>query len=152
MLQHHIVGFRTFCSATYASLLLTAAILAAPAHAADRPEIIVMKHELLPAHLNVHLGEQVSWRADGGGRLRIELDDHPTAHEVIERAGVIKAVFLKPGQHSYSGTLLDDGLRSFRGVVIVSENPFTGPPAPSPDTGLPPVCTSESSDRICFQP
>ena len=132
------------CAATVALALVGFLIIDGPVGAADRPVIVISNQALAPVRLEVHLGEQVRWRAAGGGRLRIELDDHPAAHEVIERTEEIKAVFLKPGEHSYSGTLVENGKRSFRGIVAVTGTPDTDV--------LPPVCSPESSRRICFEP
>ena len=110
----------------------------------DRPVVLISKGGAVPPRLEVHVGEVVSWRAVSGGRLRLELDRHPSAHEVVERHGEVRGVFRKPGEHSYSGRLLDDGDTPFRGVVIVGagREPLT----------LPPQCAPESSDRICITP
>ena len=114
-----------------------------PAHADDAPIIYVREGRLEPAALSVHVGEVVRWRSSGGQALRVELDRHPTAHEVAERAGEINAVFRKPGQHSYVVTIVPTGDRLF-GRVSVGE--AHGP------SDRPLDCAAGSSDRVCFMP
>lgn len=110
----------------------------------DRPVVLISRDGVVPRRLEVHVGEVVSWRAVPGGRLRLELDRHPTAHEVVERRDEVHGVFRKPGEHWYVGRLLDDGDTEFSGVIVVGaeREPFM----------LPPQCSPESSDRICITP
>lgn len=112
------------------------------AFAEDRPVIVISRSALSPERLAVHVGELVRWQAAGGGRLQIDLDRHPGAHEIVTRTGEITAIFLQAGEHSYAGSLLEDGHSHFRGTIIVRK-------AASP-WALPPTCGKESSDRICF--
>jgi len=114
------------------------------ANADDRPIVAVSREAVSPERLEVHVGEVVTWRAAGGGRLRIELDKHRDAHEVIERTGQIRGVFRQVGEHSYEGQLVENGQRRFRGVVVVR------PPTTVPQ--WPETCGPESSTRICFAP
>jgi plastocyanin len=120
------------------------AAAALPAGAVDEPVIQVAAGGVVPARLEVHVGERVRWRGPAGQRVQIELDPHRDAHEVVVREGEIQAVFLAPGEHWYRGTLLDDDKQSFRGVVVVGA-------ARGPVDQLP-VCSSESSYRVCFAP
>lgn len=116
----------------------------AGAHADDQPTVTVSREAVSPARLEVHVGEVVTWRAAGGGRLRIELDKHRDAHEVIERTGQIRGVFRHAGEHWYEARLADNGHRHLRGVVVV--RPSTTVPQ------WPETCDPGSSTRICFAP
>jgi hypothetical protein len=115
-----------------------------PGFSDDRPVVTISPDGVSPARLEVHVGEIVSWRSATGGRLRVELDAHPGAHEIIERRGEVRGVFRQVGQHWYAGSVIDNGARSFRGVVVVHR---AATPVESPDT-----CAQESSQRICFDP
>lgn len=115
----------------------------ARAGAQDRPLVTISRDSLTPARLEIDVGDVVRWTARGGERLRIELDPHPDGHEVIERAGSIQAIFLKPGEHGYSGTLAGPGGRVMRGVVVVRDARASEAPA---------TCGPESSQRVCFAP
>jgi len=134
--------------ATRSKLLVVAPILtvlgSVSAFSDDRPVVTVTREGVAPARLEVHVGEIVSWRSATGGRLRVELDPHPGAHEVIERGGEVRGVFRQVGEHWYAGTLIDNRRRSFRGVVVVHD---AAGPVP-----LPSSCARESSQRICFDP
>jgi plastocyanin len=127
-----------------AGCVLVAVAGAAPATAVDEPVIEVSAGRAVPARLEVHVGERVRWRGPSGQRVRIELDPHRDAHEVVVREGEIQAVFLATGEHWYRGTLMDDGKRPFRGVVVVREGR-------APVDQLP-MCSAESSYRVCFAP
>jgi hypothetical protein len=129
-----------FCSA----LAALSVVIASGSWATDEPIIQVSREALNPPRLEVHVGEVVRWRTAPGERLRIQLDDHPMAHGVIMRSGEIRAVFLKPGEHWYTGSIVYNGQKPFRGLVVV-RNPDSPP-------HLPPLCSGESSDRICFMP
>lgn len=107
----------------------------------DRPVVMISEDAATPKRLEVHVGEVVSWRAVRKERLRIELDDHPRAHEIIERHGEVRGIFRLPGEHSYIARA-GDGRRDVRGVIVVRESL-------QPGTGLP-ECAPESSERICF--
>jgi plastocyanin len=124
--------------------VLVAAAAASPARAVDEPVIQVSAGRAVPARLEVHVGERVRWRGPSGQRVQIELDPHRDAHEVVVREGEIQAVFLATGEHWYRGALLDGGRQSFRGVVVVGE-------VRAPVDQLP-ICSSESSYRVCFAP
>ena len=126
-----------------AAFTLLAVVAIGTAHGDDRPVVTISRQAVSPARLEVHIGEIVTWRAAGGGRLRIELDKHPDAHEVIERTGQVRGVFRQVGEHWYEGRLTDDGHRRFRGVIVV--RPATAPQWPE-------TCSPESSMRICFAP
>lgn len=110
----------------------------------DRPIVTVSRQAVTPARLDVHVGEVIRWRAPAGERLQIELDPHRGAHEVVVRSGEVYAVFRQPGEHWYTGSLVENGRQSFRGVVVV-EDTGTSPP-------LPFTCGPESSARICIAP
>ena len=107
----------------------------------DRPVVMISGDAATPKRLEVHVGEIVSWRAVRKDRLRIELDDHPRAHEIIERHGEVRGIFRLPGEHSYIARV-GDGAREARGVIVVRESL-------KPGSGLP-DCAPESSERICF--
>jgi len=77
------------------------------AGAVDAPVILVQADRLVPERLEVHLGEVVTWRAAGGRPLRLELDPHPSGHEVVVRAGEVRAYFRKPGEHWYKVTIVN---------------------------------------------
>ena len=114
------------------------------AGATDSPVILVQAERLIPERLEVHLGEVVTWRAAGGRSLRLELDPHPSAHEVVVRAGEVRAYFRKLGEHWYTVTIVNGPGKTLRGTVSVRERQSTGVPFPS--------CGPESSDRICIEP
>ena len=107
----------------------------------DRPIVEIRDGGLEPTVLVVHVGEIVRWQPPPGESVRIELDGHPTAHEVAERAAELLAIFRKPGDHSYVLTLSSTG-RRLRGTVSVRE--ARGPWEQAVD------CGEGSSDRICF--
>jgi hypothetical protein len=90
----------------------------------------------------VHVGEIVTWQGARDAPLRIDLDRHPDAHELIERKGVIVAIFLTPGAHTYTATAGDRP--QWRGTVVVkpAEQPWSGDLE----------CGFGSSDRICVAP
>ena len=132
------------CGLYLAGCVAVATAGASSTEEVDEPIIQVSAGSVTPARLEVHLGERVRWRGPSGQRVRIELDPHRDAHEVIVREGKIQAVFLATGEHWYRGTLMDDGRRSFRGVVVVGE-------ARDPVDQLP-ICSAESSYRVCFAP
>lgn len=110
----------------------------------DLPVIGVSPQGLTPDRIEVHVGELVRWQAAKGLRVRLEFDPHRDAHEVIERSGEIRAIFRQPGRHWYVASIVGDGHRHARGVVIVQEPDH---PVPSPLE-----CGPESSPRLCFQP
>ena len=114
-----------------------------PASADDRPVIIIGTDGPTPQRLDVHVGEIVSWRGAGGERLRIQLDHHAGAHEIIERHGEVRGVFRRPGEHSYVARA-GDSRREARGIIVVKESL-------RPNVGLL-ECSAESSERICFDP
>lgn len=116
----------------------------AAARADDRPVVIVTPQGPAPARLDVHVGEIVSWRGPGNERLRIELDDHPSAHEIIERQGEVRGIFRRAGEHTYTARLVGRETVNPAGVINVRA-------ALRPEVG-PPVCAPESSYRICFEP
>jgi len=107
----------------------------------DRPVVIISGDAATPPRLEVHVGEIVSWRSVRTDLLRIELDDHPRAHEIIERQGEVRGVFRLPGEHSYIARV-GGGPREVRGLIVVRESM-------QPGSGLP-DCAPESSERICF--
>ena len=111
------------------------------AYAADLPVVLVSPDGVTPARLEVHLGEIVVWRSTTGERLRVQLDDHPAAHEAAEGVGEVVGVFRRGGSHQYLVRLLPAG-RPFRGAVLVREGKDT-------DRARPNDCIVES-DRICF--
>jgi hypothetical protein len=117
---------------------------ATPVLAIDEPMITISGHNLGPERIEVHVGETVRWRAAGGGPVQLRLDAHPSAHPVILREGEVRAVFLQPGEHRYSGSVVRDGQRWFRGVVVVrpSSEPIDGPR----------ICGPSSSQLICIEP
>ena len=109
----------------------------------DRPVIIINRDGPTPIRLDVHIGEIVIWRGVRNERLRIELDDHPRAHEIIERHGEVRGVFRRSGEHSYVARL-GESTREARGVIVVKESLRPGVALPE--------CAPESSERICFGP
>ena len=114
------------------------------AGAVDAPIILVEAERLIPERLEVHPGEVVTWRATGGHPLRLELDPHPSAHEVVVRAGQVRAYFRKPGDHWYTVTLANGPGKTLRGNVsvregLIREEQFI-------------ICGPESSGRICIEP
>ena len=117
---------------------------AGTAWSADAPIVVVHPDRIVPDRLRVHMGELVTWQASRGGALRLELDPHPSGHEVVVRAGRIGAYFLKPGDHWYLVSLEKGGRgKSLRGIVTVSEKIEQEPLT---------TCAPESSGRICFEP
>ena len=118
--------------------------IASVAGAADAPVIVVQGGRLAPQRLQVHVGEVVTWRTEGGRALRLEMDPHPQAHEVAVRAGEVRAYFRKPGEHSYTITVRNGAGRPLRGVVSVRDGR-------AGDSELL-ICGPESSGRICIQP
>lgn len=124
--------------------LACAAAIGSTVRADDRPLILVAREGVAPSRLDVHVGEVVRWRAAAGQRLIVELDAHGSAHEVIFRSGEIRAIFRRSGEHSYTVSLQENGMRSFRGVVIVRN--------PVKPWDIPPVCANESTARVCFEP
>ena len=119
-------------------------LVASAAAATDSPEVAVSANRVMPERLEVHVGETVTWRSSGGQIFSLELDRHPRAHEVVIRRGVVRAYFRCPGEHWYTATLRDDGMRRLRGYVIVREA-----------VGRPPdalTCGPQSSDQICLEP
>lgn len=132
------------CGRVFALAASLIVISTVPAAAVDEPVVILSHHNLAPQRIEVHVGERIRWRSAGGERLRLVLDAHPNAHEVIVRDGEISAVFVEPGEHWYTGSVVKDGERRFRGVVVVRER--EGP------VGLPPVCGPGSSRVICVEP
>lgn len=84
-----------------------------------RPVVLISRDGVVPRRLEVHVGEVVGWGAVPGGRLRPELDRHPTAHEVVERCDEARGVSRKSEEHWYVGRLLDDGDTAFSGVIVV---------------------------------
>lgn len=122
--------------------ILAAVLATSSAYADDRPVVIVSAQGVTPARLEVHVGEIVSWRSADNRRLRIELDDHPSAHEIVEREGQVRGIFRKTGEHSYVARP-SDGLRHSRGLIVVKQSS-------EPSAGFP-ECAPESSERICFE-
>lgn len=123
---------------------LLVAWMVAAVYGSDFPIISVSRGALAPDRVEVHVGEVVQWRAKAGVRIRLEFDAHRDAHEVIVRSGEIRAVFRQPGQHWYVASIIGDGHRHARGVVIVLEA--------DQDLADFPLCAPESSVRLCFQP
>jgi hypothetical protein len=114
------------------------------AGAVDAPVILVQADRLVPERLEVHLGEVVTWRAAGGRPLRLELDPHPAGHEIMVRAGDVRAYFRKPGEHWYTVMILNGPGKTLRGTVSVREGQARE------EQQL--LCGSESSGRICIEP
>ena len=112
--------------------------------AVDAPVILVEAERLIPERLEVHLGEVVTWRAAGGRVLRLELDPHPSGHEVVVRAGEVRAYFRTPGDHWYTVTIANGAGKTLRGTVSVREGQIREDPVL--------ICGSESSRRICIAP
>jgi len=129
-----------------ASAGLATVLVVAGAIAADRPLIDVSGAGLAPERIEVHVGEIVRWKAKGGVRMRLEFDPHRDAHEVIERAEEIRAVFTGPGEHWYVASTVGNGSRQARGVVVVRKAEADRPGA------MFPACAPASSHRICFAP
>lgn len=125
-------------------LLLAILVLGGPAAGGDEPLIRVSREGVVPTRLEVHVGEVVRWRAEGRAGVHLDMDRHPQGHEVIQRLGEVRAIFLQPGEHSYTAHLLGDGRRTFRGTVVVREGT-----APAEEILR---CAPESSPRICFEP
>jgi plastocyanin len=136
---------RRSCGGTWIALgAILTALVAEPVVAEDRPLISVSRLGLSPDRIQVHVGEVVRWRAVEGVRIRLEFDPHPDAHEVIQRAGEIRAAFKRTGEHWYVASIVGDGHQHARGLVVVrgAEGPAS----------FPPVCGPESSERICVEP
>jgi hypothetical protein len=126
------------------TIILSIAVGPSPTPGRDAPVITISRHNLAPQRIEVHVGERVVWRAAGGERLRLKLDAHSAAHEVIVRTGEVHAVFLEPGEHWYAGAVVQNGHRDFRGVVNVLGGRSERPPWP--------VCGPGSSHLICVEP
>ena len=124
---------------TFLSLLMTDQTTGA-----DRPIVDVSPDGLVPARIEVHVGETITWRPIGGVRIRLEFDPHRDAHEVIETSKEVRAVFTKAGEHWYIASIAADGHQHARGVVVVQES--------DKGSSLPPTCGPQSSHRICFEP
>ncbi len=62
-----------------------------------------------------------AWRAASGRPLRLELDPHPSGHEVVLRAGEVRAYFRKPSEHWYTVTITNGSGEPLRGTVSVRE-------------------------------
>ena len=135
------MGRRWIVQASLVTVLIAGAVIAA-----DQPVVEVSRGGLAPARIEVHVGEIIRWRTTDGIRMRIEFDPHRNAHEVIERAGEIRAVFTRSGEHWYVASIVDGGHRHARGVVMVRATESERPER------LYPGCAPESSDRICFAP
>jgi hypothetical protein len=113
--------------------------------AADHQVVVISARGIAPPRLEVRVGERVRWRVAGGQRLRLEFDPHQNEHEIVTRAGEIQAIFLVPGEHWYEGAVgLNGETTMFRGTVVVRE--ATG------SRDALPVCSEDSSYRICFAP
>ena len=125
-------------------LTLLAPLAQSLALAGDAPVITISREAMGPQQIEVHVGEQVRWRTPTGERLRIEFDAHRGAHEVVVRQDEVQAVFLGEGVHWYTGSVVSDGERLFRGVVVVKT---AEAPVDPPQT-----CGPESSYRVCFTP
>ena len=115
--------------------------MTALAYADDAPIVDVRNGRLEPKTLSVHVGEVVRWRSPGQA-IRVQLDRHPTAHEVAEGADGINAIFRKPGRHTYVVTIVATGERLVGGVVVGEGH----------GTDSAKECTAGSSDRVCFLP
>ncbi len=135
---------RTWCGKWIAGAALLTALAAGTVVAEDRPVISVSRLGLSPDRIQVHVGEVVWWRAVEGAQIRLELDPHRDAHEVIQRAGGIRAAFRRTGEHWYIASIAGDGHQHARGVVVVhgAEGPAS----------FPPICGPASSDLICVEP
>jgi hypothetical protein len=119
-------------------------LAASAAGAIDAPVILVQPGRLNPERLEVHLGEVVIWRAAGGRQFRLELDPHPSGHEVVVRAGEVRAYFRKAGEHWYTLTITNGAGKPLRGTVSVREGQNRGEQLI--------ICGPESSGRICIEP
>lgn len=119
-------------------------LTASGAGSSDAPVIVVHTERLIPDRLEVHLGEVVTWRAASGRHFRLELDPHPSGHEVVRRAGEVRAYFRKPGEHWYTITITNGAGKPLRGTVSVREGQSKGEPLL--------ICGPESSGRICIEP
>ena len=115
------------------------AILATVA-AASGPMVIVYPDRLAPERLVTHRDQLVRWKAPGGQQLFLELDSHPSGHEVVVRAGEVQAYFREPGEHSY--TVSDRTGRVLRGTVSIREQ----------DPVRSPFCSPETTGSLCFEP
>jgi plastocyanin len=106
--------------------------------------VMISARGIAPPRLAVRVGERVRW-VSGGQQLRLEFDPHENEHEVVTRAGEIQAIFLVPGEHWYEGAVGRNGeTTTFQGTVVVRE-------ATRSRDALP-VCSEDSSYRICFAP
>jgi len=135
---------RTWRGKWIAGAALLTALVAGVVVAEDRPVISVSRLGLSPDRIQVHVGEVVRWRAVEGAQIRIQFDPHRDAHEVIQRAGEMRAVFRRTGEHWFIASIVGDGHPRARGVVVVhgAEGPAS----------FPPICAPAISDRICVEP
>ena len=134
-------------SASTSAIVLVAIVvmLAGVASADDRPAVMVSGEGLNPRRLEVHVGEVVRWVGPAARPLRVVLDAHRDAHEVVvERVGEVRAVFRASGEHWYGVSWAGGPPNGLTGVVVV--RPAVGTPA------LPPTCGPESSARVCIDP
>ena len=134
-------------SASISAIVLLAIVfmVAGFVSADDRPAVMVSGEGLNPRRLEVHVGEVVRWVGPAGRPLRIVLDAHPDAHEVVvERVGEVRAVFRASGEHWYGAAWTGGPPNGLSGVVAV--RPAVGAPL------LPPTCSPESSARVCIEP
>jgi hypothetical protein len=126
------------------TVLMLPLLVASAAWAEDVPTVSVSRDHLAPQSLEARVGEIVTWRAVDGSVLRLEMDPNPPGHDVIVRAGTIRAVFTLPGVHGYSMVVEGDRLRRLQGRVVVKESE-----RPSVDL---PWCAGQTSRRICVEP
>ena len=112
----------------------------ATAAVASGPIVIVYSDRLVPERLVIHRDQLVSWKTPRGQQLFLELDSHPSGHEVVVRAGEVQAYFREPGEHSY--TVSDRTGRVPRGTVSIREQ----------DPVRSPFCSPETTGSICFEP
>jgi hypothetical protein len=111
---------------------------------ADQPTIIVSREAPAPRAIEVHVGELIRWQAPGGEHLHLNLDAHPGAHEAVVRSGEIRAVFLRPGVHTYKVSVVSDRSRVLAGTIIVTQ-------AAAP-VDRPRACAPVSFREACFEP
>lgn len=128
-----------FSLITLGLALLVSGFTLSAAGAVDAPVIHVQRGRLVPERLEV-----VTWNVEGGRRVRLEMDPHPSGHEVVIRAGEVRAYFRKPGVHWYTVTVEYGPSSPLRGTVLVGERQDKGAPLL--------ICGPESSGRICFEP
>lgn len=141
-MRRHAIGW--FSLITLGPALVVPGLTPSAAGAVDAPVIHVQRGRLVPERLEVHLGEVVTWNVEGGRRVRLELDPHPSGHEVVIRAGEVRAYFRKPGAHWYTVTVENWPSSPLRGTVLVGERQEKGEPLL--------ICGPETSGRICFEP